>query len=122
VHALRQVHKALVPGAVLLDMHPVPPSARAERAGESLGDFDDAEFMEIVAATERGLEQTGLFELEAEVAFDWLERYDSGEELLEDAKEWDGCSIPADVAERVRDAEPPVDIWERVVLRRFHAH
>jgi hypothetical protein len=121
VHALRQVHQALLPGGILLDMHPVPPSARVERAGESLGDFDDAEFMEIVAATERGLEQTGLFELEAELEFDWLERYESGEELLKDAKEWEGCRVPRDVAVRTLKAEPPVDIWERVVLRRFRA-
>ncbi|MGH2922259.1 MAG: hypothetical protein ACRDKU_09360, partial [Gaiellaceae bacterium] len=83
MHALRQVHKALVPGGILLDMHPVPPSTRAERAGESLGDFEDDEFMEIVAATEAGLAETGLYTLDAELEFDWLERYDSGEELLE---------------------------------------
>jgi hypothetical protein len=121
VHALRNVHEALVPGGTLLDMHPIPPSTRVERDGISLGEFDDAEFMELVAVTEAGLEETGLYTLEAELEFDWLERYESGEELLEDVKEWEGCRVPRDVAERIRAAEPPLDIWERVVLRRFHA-
>jgi len=121
VHALSNIHKALVPGGILLDMHPVPPSARAERAGESLGDFDDAEFFEIVAVTEARLEQTGLYTLESEVEFDWLERFDSAQELLEEVNDWEGCRVPPEVAERLRNAEPPVDIWERVVLRRFRA-
>jgi hypothetical protein len=121
VHALRNVHEALVPGGTLLDMHPIPPSTRVESAGVSLGEFDDAEFMELVAVTEAGLEETGLFMLETELEFDWLERYESGEELLEDVKEWEGFRVPLAVAERVRGAEPPLDIWERVVLRRFHA-
>jgi hypothetical protein len=121
VHALRNVHEALIPGGTLLDMHPIPPSTRVERAGVSLGELEDAEFMELVAVTEAGLEETGLFRLETELEFDWLERYESGAELLEDVKEWEGCRVPPAVAERVRAAEPPVDIWERVVLRRFRA-
>jgi hypothetical protein len=121
VHALRNVHEALVPGGTLLDMHPIPPSTRVERDGMSLGEFDDSEFMELVAATEAGLEEAGVFTLDAELEFDWLERYESPEELLEDVKEWEGCRVPPALAERVRAAEPPLDIWERVVLRRFHA-
>jgi hypothetical protein len=122
VHALRRIHRGLVPGGILLDMHPVPPSARAEARGVSLGEFDDAEFFGTVAATEAALEETvhaGLFALETELAFDWLERFESGQELIEAASSWEGCRIPHSVADRIRRVEPPVDIWERVVLRRF---
>ena len=121
MHALRRIHRALVPGGTLLDMHPIPPPTRAEARGESLGDFDDDEFWEIVRATEAPLEQGDLFMLEDQLEFDWLERFESAEELLEDVKEWEGCRIPPEVAARIREAEPPVDIWERVVLRRFRA-
>jgi SAM-dependent methyltransferase len=121
VHALRQIHKALAPGGILLDMHPTRPSARAEVGGVSLGDFDDEEFFGIVDATERPLAESDLFVLEREVEFDYLERWDDGAQLLEDIETWDGCRVPHVVAERVREAEPPVDIWERVVLRRFRA-
>jgi SAM-dependent methyltransferase len=121
VHALRQIHKALAPGGILLDMHPTRPSARAEVGGVSLGDFDDEEFFEIVDATDRPLAESDLFELEQELEFDYLERWEDGEELLEDVEGWAGCRVPRDVAKRIREAEPPVDIWERVVLRRFRA-
>jgi SAM-dependent methyltransferase len=122
VHALRQIHQALVPGGVLLDMHPVPPSTRAEVRGESLGEFDDAEFMELVAAGEAKIEDSGLFTRESELEFDYLERYDDPVQLLEDIKEgWEGCRIPAELEQRILEADEPVDIWEHVVLRRFRA-
>jgi hypothetical protein len=122
VHALRQIHQALVPGGVLLDMHPVPPSTRAEVRGESLGEFDDSEFMEIVAAGEAKIEDSGLFTRGSELEFDYLERYDDPVQLLEDIKEgWEGCRIPAELEQRILEADEPVDIWEHVVLRRFHA-
>jgi hypothetical protein len=122
VHALRQIHQALVPGGVLLDMHPVPPSTRAEVAGQSLGEFDDAEFMRLVANAETEIERSGLFERESEVEFDYLERYDDPEQLLEDIKDgWEGCAVPPDLEARILRAAGPVDIWERVVLRHFRA-
>lgn len=120
MHALGKLHEALAPDGILLDMHPVPPSTRAEVRGESLGEFDDAEFMQVVREGEAQIVASGLFEVQAEVEFDWLERYDDPVELLDDVKEnWDGCRIPRALEERIRNAEHPVDIWERVVLRRF---
>jgi hypothetical protein len=122
VHALRQIHQALVPGGILLDMHPIPPSTRAEVQGRSLGEFDDFEFMQIVANAEADLERTGLFTQESEVEFDYLERYDDPGQMLEDVREgWEGCRIPAELEKRILEAGAPVDIWERVVLRRFRA-
>ena len=121
MRALRKIHQALVPGGVLLDMHPIPPPTRAEVGGRSLGEFDDAEFWEIVVATEAPLEATDLFALEGEIEFDWLERYDSGAELLEDLKSWESLRVPRALATRIRKAEPPVDLWERVVLRSYRA-
>lgn len=120
MHALRQIHQALVPGGVLLDMHPIPPSTRAEVRGRSLGEFDDSEFMEIVANAEADLERTGLFTWESEVEYDYLERYDDPAEMLEDIREdWETCRVPAELEQRILGVDGPVDIWERVVLRRF---
>ena len=122
MNALRQIHQALVPGGVLLDMHPVPPSTRAEVHGKSLGEFDDAEFMQLVTDGEVELERSGLFTRESEVEFDYLERYDEGAEMLEDIREsWETCRVPSELERRILEAEGPVDIWERVVLRRFRA-
>ena len=120
MHALRQIHQALVPGGVLLDMHPVPPSTQARVQGRSLGEFDDSEFMELVANGEAEVERSGLFTQESEVEFDYLERYDNPAEMLEDIREdWETCKVPAELETLILEAEGPVDIWERVVLRRF---
>jgi hypothetical protein len=120
VHALRQIHQALVPEGVLLDMHPVPPSTRAEVDGEPLGEFDDAEFMQTVATAEAVLERSGLFVQESETPFDYRERYEDASELIADVEEsWEGCRIPDALRARMLAAGGPVDVWERVVLRRF---
>jgi hypothetical protein len=120
VHALRQIHQALVPGGALLDLHPIPPSTRAEVQGRSLGEFDDSEFMELVTNGEAEIERSGLFTQESEVEFDYLERYDDPVEMLADIREgWETCRVPADLEQRILAADGPVDIWERVVLRRF---
>ncbi len=121
MHALRQIHRALVPGGLLVDMHPVPPSTRVEVRGESLGELDDAEFWEIVTATEAPLWELDLFALEDELEFDWLERFDSSEDLIEAISTWESSKIPPALAERARGVKGPIDIWERVVLRRFRA-
>jgi hypothetical protein len=78
--------------------------------------------MQIVVNAEAEIERRGLFTRESEVEFDYLERYDDPAQLLEDIREgWDGCQIPAELEQRILAAEEPVDIWERVVLRRFRA-
>jgi hypothetical protein len=77
----------------------------------------------LVKKAEARILETGLFEHETETEFDWLERYDDPTQLLTDVEEdWDGCCIPPDVEARIRHAKGPVDIWERVVLRRFRAN
>jgi hypothetical protein len=122
VHALRQIHQALVPEGVLLDMHPIPPSTRAEVRGESLGEFDDAEFMQLVASAEAKIQGSGLFAFDSELEFDYRERYEDAAELIEDIEEdWEGCTIPPDLERRILSAGEPVDIWERVALRKFRA-
>jgi len=120
VYALRQIHRALVSEGVLLDMHPVPPSTRAEVRGVSLGEFDDSEFMAIVAAAEAEIATSGLFTLESELEFDYLERYDDPAQLIDHVRnDWEECRIPSGLEARILDSDEPVDIWERVVLRRF---
>ena len=49
-----------------------------------------------------------------------IDRYDDPAQLLEDIEEeWDGCSVPPKLEAEIREAVGPVDLWERVVLRRF---
>jgi hypothetical protein len=122
VNALRNVHRAVVPGGILLDLHPIPPSEQVEAGGSVLGRLDEREFFTIARATEEALEQAvgdGLFESEAELEADVVERFDTVEEMLEIVGEREGVRIPAAVRTRVLEARGPIDLRERIVLRRL---
>jgi hypothetical protein len=124
VNALRRIHRTLTPGGILLDIHPVPPEAAVEAQGTLLGRLDETDFLSTVRATEDRLEETvleGLFEHEAELEFDWIERYDTGAEALETVSEWEGYRVPEALAERMRQATGPVDVRERITVRRLRA-
>lgn len=122
MNALSRIHKALKKEGVLLDLHPTKPFATVEGAGVRLGALDESDFMQVVAATEAGLDETlrlGLFALEKRCTFDVVERFDTADELVDAVADWLGVSIPNRVAERVRASAPPFDIRERVLLQRF---
>jgi SAM-dependent methyltransferase len=122
VNALSQIHRAVRPGGVLLDLHPTRPFATLEAGGVRLGSIDEREFMRIVEATEAGLATTvrrGLFAPEEALRFDVIERFDTADELVEKVDGWEGVRVPTRLARRVRAGEPPFDVRERVVLQRF---
>ncbi len=120
--ALSQIHRTVKRSGILLDLHPTKPFATVEAAGVSLGAVDEREFMRTVDKTERGLAEVvrrGLFAPEEEITFDVVERFDSAAELIETVDGWDGVRVPRALARRVRSGNPPFDVRERVVLRRF---
>lgn len=122
MNALSRIHKALKKEGVLLDLHPTKPFATVEGAGVRLGALDESDFMQVVAATEAGLDETlrlGLFALEKRCTFDVVERFDTADDLVDAVADWLGVSIPNRVADRVRASAPPFDIRERVLLQRF---
>jgi hypothetical protein len=124
VNALSRIHKALKKGGVLLDLHPTKPFATVEGAGVRLGALDESDFMQVVAATETGLNETlrlGWFALEQRGTFDVVERFDTADELVDAVGDWAGVHLPAELAERARASAPPFDIRERVLLQRFQA-
>ncbi len=124
MHALKRIHQALAPEGVLVDMHPIPPPRLVEAGGTPLGHADQAEFLNTVEVAEAALEETvagGLFEHELETEFDWVEIYDSGEELLEAASEWEDSRLPPSLARRIRAAHGPLSLRDRLVVRRLRA-
>jgi hypothetical protein len=124
VNALERIHRCLVRGGLLLDMHPVPPAARAVGREGDLGAFGEDEFFDVVRATEAGLDQLvrrGLFVPGAERTFESRERFDTATDLLETVAEWDGFVVPRELERRIRAAGTRLDITETVVLREFGA-
>jgi hypothetical protein len=114
----------LVEEGTLLDLHPIPPSMHAFAEGRDLGVVDERKFFSAVRATERELERVvteGLFLKEAELQFDVIERFDTLADLLETAEEWGDIRLSKRLRARLRRVEPPIDLHEHLVLRRYRA-
>ena len=112
----------LAPQGLLLDLHPIPPSMHAFSRGRDLGVVDERQFFRLARATERELQKTvdeGLFVLEAGTELDVIERFDTLDDLFETVDEWENIYLSKRLRERVRRAAPPIDLHERLGLRRY---
>jgi hypothetical protein len=120
VHALRHVHRLLVPGGTLVDIHPVA-EEQVEAAGEPVGVIREPEWLTVdLPNSESALGQAieeGLYEQEAETEYDVLQHFDDADELL-DAKSDLLESQPALVG-AIRAAPHPLLTRMPVVFRRL---
>ncbi len=120
MHVLRNVHQALRPSGLLLDVHPTGDDAPIRAGGRGLGFVGGARFDRIVAATDAAVDEAvaaGLFEDVRRLEREVVDRYDDPGELLETAEEWSNLRLPAAARRRVRAATPPVDVLWHVVFR-----
>ena len=120
MHALRHVHSLLVRGGTLVDLHPVT-EEQVEVDGRAIGVIPEPEFVSVHLPNAeeclRDASQDGLYTLEAELEFDFLQHFDDVEELIEANRE----HLAADpvLTRRIRAAVPPFVIREHCVLRRL---
>ena len=122
--ALRNCHRMLTREGVLLDLHPIPPSMHAYAEGSDLGVVDEREFFRLARRNERELERAvaeGLFALDAQTEVDVIERFESLEELWETVDEWGDIHFSKRLRARIERSAPPIDLHERLVLRRYRA-
>jgi len=122
VHALRHVHRLLVPGGTLVDLHPISEEqVEAEAGTRRLGVIAEPQFISVdLPNAETCLADAigdGLFTLETEERFNFLHHFDDVEELI-DAREEELASQP-ELAGRIRAAPPPLRLRAHVVLRRL---
>ncbi len=122
MHALRHVHELVVPGAIIVDMHPVT-EEQVEAAGEPVGVIREPDWISRdLPASEAALRQAiadGLYELEAETAYDVLQHFDDAEELIE--AKVDLLEDQQPLVEAIRTAPAPLLTRMRVVFRRLRA-
>jgi len=120
VHALRHVHKLLVPRGILVDLHPVREEQVETRDGAVVGVIADPACSVDLPNAEACLESAirdGLYTLEAETEFDFLQHFDEVGELI-GAKRENLADQPS-LVHRIQAATPPVVIREHCVLRRL---
>lgn len=121
VHALHQIHAALVPGGLVLDMQPVAPRPPVEADGKRLGSLDMREWRRLtidpVAELVDDAIAGGLFGEQGERRYEVLETFDDGKELVATVREWTGTKISRSLAALVERSAPPLKIREGVRLR-----
>jgi hypothetical protein len=122
VHALRHVHRLLVPGGTLVDSHPVT-EEEVEAEGRRIGVIEETEWRSVVLPNaEARLSdaiQDRLYALEAETEFDLLQHFDTADDLIE-AKS-DLLEAESGLVRRIRTARPPFVTREHYILRRLRA-
>jgi hypothetical protein len=120
VHALRHVHRLAVPGGTMVDVHPLT-EGQVEAGGRRIGIIEEPEFTAVdLPNAERCLGEAvdaGLYTLETETEFDFLQHFDDADELF--AAQEDPALVKPALARRIRAARPPLVIREHVVVRRF---
>ncbi|MGH3007307.1 MAG: hypothetical protein ACRDOS_15640 [Gaiellaceae bacterium] len=124
MYALRNIHRMLVPGGVLVDLQPIPPSPSLHAAGELLGRLDQRQVWERFATTEPGIDAAlaeGLYALEAELEFDVIERFDSKASLIATINGRDDWHMSGQLAARLEVADPPIDGRDHLRLRTFRS-
>jgi hypothetical protein len=121
VHVLRQIHRALRPKGLLLDVHPLGLEFAVRAGRRGLGFVDTRKFTRVLEAMNDGVERTlsdGLFEEVTTLRRHVAERFDDAAEALEEADSWENLRLPAAVRRRLRQTdETPVEFIDTVRYR-----
>ena len=121
MNVLRDTHRALTRGGLLLDFRPThPPWARLILGGETVGEIEEPDFPAQVRAAEDGMEavvRSGLFAPVTGRKRDVAEYYEDAKELIEF---WGDCIAP-DVQQRVRARAGKVALVYKLVFDLYRA-
>jgi hypothetical protein len=120
VHALRHVHRLVVPDGTLVDMHPTTEEQVTGPKGP-VGVIPEPEWVTVElpnaeAALQRVIEE-GLFELEVETEYDVRHQFADADDLLE--ARGDLLQDEEALVDAMRAAGTPLVTQMRVVFRRL---
>jgi hypothetical protein len=120
VNALRKLHRALVPGGVLIDTQPVSRYPPVWTADGELGTLDMSEWVQTIAELDALVNETlanGLFTSVSESRLEVTDRFDAGQDFMEEAPDWAGTRIDPELAARIAIQELPLWVRQEVRLR-----
>jgi hypothetical protein len=120
VHALHNIHAALVPDAIVVDTQPVSARPPVASDGANLGTLDMREWLDTIQSVDELLAETisvGLYELRHESRFVVTDTYDNGLDCLEIVGSWRGTSVPDAVSTGLAATTSQVTVQQEVRLR-----
>jgi hypothetical protein len=120
VHALHNIHAALVPDAIVVDTQPVSARPQVASYGVTLGTLDMRKWLQTIQAIDELFAETisaGLYELQHESRFVVTDTYDSGLECLEIVGSWRGTTVPDGVSTGLAATRSQVTVQQEVRLR-----
>jgi hypothetical protein len=120
VHALRNIHAALVPDGLLVDTQAISARPRVIANGAEVGALDMREWIETIQAVDERVNETivtGLFDLTDERQLVVTSIFDDGSNCLEIAGSWRGTRVPRPLADRLAATRGQVALEQQVRLR-----
>ncbi len=121
MHVLRQIHRALGPGGLLLDVHPLGDDFPVLADGRGIGFVDTRKFRGILEEMNNCVRQVvaeGLFQELRTLRRHVVERYDTASEALEESDSWDNLRLPAPVRRRLQQTKAtPIEFIDTVRYR-----
>jgi hypothetical protein len=122
VHALHNIHAALVPGGLLVDTQPISAHPRVAVNGAELGRLDMREWITTIRAVDDRVTDTvaaGLYEITAERDLVVTSTFDDGPDCLEIAGNWQGTHVPPPLMDQLAAIRDHVGLEQHVRLRVF---
>jgi hypothetical protein len=120
VHALHNIHAALVLDGVIVDTQPISPYTPVRVASRELGGLDMRAWVDEIRAVDERFDEAiaaGLYGIEYEEHFTVADTFDTGPECLETVRAWSGTRVPPALAARLESAQAPVTVEGEVRLR-----
>jgi hypothetical protein len=120
VHALHNIHSALVPNGLLVDTQPISAHPRVTASGGGLGALDMREWIETIHAVDERVNETiaaGLYDVTDERELVVTSIFDDGPDCLEIAGAWRGTRVPRPLADRLALVRDQVALKQQVRLR-----
>jgi hypothetical protein len=120
VHALRNIHSALVTGGIVVDTQPVSARPRVTARGVELGAADLRRWV----ATVRGLDRRaapmideGHYRVLREERLIVTDSFSCGPECLEIMRRWRDTQVPVGLERRLAAIETEVELHQQVRIR-----
>jgi hypothetical protein len=120
VHALRNIHAALVPAGLLVDTQPLSSHPRVASDGTDLGTLDMREWLDTIRAVDERITEViaaGFYEMQHEERFVVADAFDNGPECLETVSNWRGTRIPPALVSQLETTRATVTVEQEVRLR-----